>query len=384
MKTIEIGELKTQPGGVKAFIPARFPPAAGFDFSPALMRKNEEAGRLIGKLDGVTRELPDMDYFLLMYLRKDAASSSQIEGTQATMEDAIEADIQPNAKIPSDVDDIQHYIKALHYGLKRVGKDDYPLTLRLIRELHRELIHNARTTSRIDPGEFRTEQVWIGGTRTDNARYVPPPVYEMHRALSDLERFINTSDSLPVIIKAGLIHAQFETIHPFKDGNGRTGRMLINFYLWQEHFLEKPVLFLSSYFNRKRQVYYDKLDVYNHGKVEEWVDFFLDGVIEIAVEAIETVDKIAALHQRDTAIVQTMGRRAAESSMTVLTNLYAQPIVNVARVQEWTGFSTRAGVQKLIDRFVEKGILSHKGEKVKYGQLYEYKPYLNIFSAKDR
>jgi Fic family protein len=380
MKTIEIGELKTQPGGFKAFIPAPFPPSDGFDFSPALLRKNEEAGRLIGKLDGVTRDLPDMDYFLLMYLRKDAASSSQIEGTQATMEDAIEADIQSNAKIPADVDDIQHYIKALHYGLKRVGKDDFPLALRFIRELHRELIHNARATSRVDPGEFRTEQVWIGGTRAANARYVPPPVAEMHRALADLERFINTPDTVPVIVKAGLIHAQFEAIHPFKDGNGRTGRMLINFYLWQEHFLEKPVLFLSSYFKRHRQLYYDRLDGYDRGQVEEWVDFFLDGVIEIAGEAIETVDKISALRQRDMAIVQTMGKRAAESGVKVLNNLYAQPIVNVARVQEWTGFSTRAGVQKLIDRFIEKGILSHKGKAVKYGQLYEYKSYMDIFS----
>ena len=164
MKTIEIGELRTQPGGFKAFIPAPFPPAGGFDFSPALLRKNEEAGRLIGKLDGVTRELPDMDYFLLMYLRKDAASSSQIEGTRATMVDAIEAEVQSSAKIPPDVDDIQHYINALHYGLKRVGKDDFPLALRFMRELHRELMHNARATSRVDPGQFRTEQVWIGGT----------------------------------------------------------------------------------------------------------------------------------------------------------------------------------------------------------------------------
>jgi Fic family protein len=383
MKTIEIGELKTQPGGFKAFIPGPFPPAGGFDFSPALLRKNEEAGRLIGKLDGVTRELPDMDYFLLMYLRKDAASSSQIEGTQATMEDAIEADIQSSAKIPPDVDDIQHYIKALHYGLKRVGKDDFPLALRFIRELHKELIHNARTTSRVEPGEFRTGQVCVGGTRTENARFVPPPVDEMHRALMDLERFINTSDTVPVIIKAGLIHAQFETIHPFKDGNGRTGRMLINFYLWQEHFLEKPVLFLSSYFKRNRQLYYDKLDAYDKGRVEEWLDFFLDGIIEIAGEAIETVDKITALRQKDMAIVQAMGARAAESGVKVLTNLFAQPIVNGAKVQEWTGFFTRAGVQKLIDRFIEKGILSPRDKNVKYGQSYVYKSYLDIFIGKD-
>ena len=205
----------------------------------------------------------------------------------------------------------------------------------------------------------------------------------MHRALVDLERFINTPDTVPVIVKAGLIHAQFETIHPFKNGNGRTGRMLINFYLWQEHFLEKPVLFLSSYFKRNRQLYYDKLDAYDKGRVEEWLDFFLDGVIEIAGEAMETVDKITALRQRDMAVVQTMGKRAAESGVKVLTNLFAQPIVNGARVQEWTGFSTRAGVQKLIDRFIEKGILSYKGKAVKYGQLYEYKSYMDIFSEKE-
>ena len=383
MKPVKIGELKLQPGGFKALVPCPFPPEGGFEFSPAVLRKNEEAFRLIIKLDYAAGFLPDIDYFLLMYLRKDAASSSQIEGTRATMVDAIEADVQPNSKIPPDVDDIQHYIKALHYGMKRVSGDDFPLVLRFIRELHGELMHKARVSGYVEPGEFRNEQVWVGGTRADNARYVPPPVAGMHKALADLEKFINTPDAVPVVIKAGLIHSQFETIHPFKDGNGRTGRMLINFYLWQVRILEKPVLFLSSYFRRHRQIYYDRLEGYHSGKVDEWVDFFLDGVIEIADEAIVTVEKIIALRQKDTGRVQSMDKRAVGSSMKVLLNLYSQPIVNVSLVQQWAGFSTRRGAQKLIDRFIAEGILSAKGERVKYAQLYEYKSYLRIFTENE-
>jgi Fic family protein len=383
MKPVEIGTPRTQPEGFKAFIPYPFPPKDGFSFDPPILKKSDEATRLLGKLDGITKLLPDMDYFLRMYLAKDAASSSQIEGTMATMVDAIEADVQLTAKIPADVDDILHYIKALHFGMKRVTKDDFPLALRFIRELHKELMHKARASGYSDPGEFRNRQNWIGGTRPDNASYVPPPVDDMLRSLADLEIFINASDAIPVVIKAGLVHAQFETIHPFIDGNGRTGRMLINFYLWKEGYLEKPVLFLSSYFKRHQKLYYEKLAGYHNAKVDEWVDFFLDGVIEIANEAVEIVGKITTLRGKDMAQVQSMGKRAAESSMTVLTSLYSQPIVNVPTIQKWTGFSTRRGAQKLIDRFIEKGILSPKDKDVKYGQSYVYKTYLDIFVGKD-
>jgi len=382
MKTVEIGTMRTQPGGFKAFIPNSFPPKGGFEFNPVILKKNNEATWLLGKLDGITRLLPDADFFLLMYLRKDAASSSQIEGTKATMVDAIEAEVKLSGSIPADVDDILHYIKAVNYGLKRVTKDDFPMALRLVRELHKELMHQARASQYSDPGEFRKSQNWIGGTRPDNARFVPPPVADMHKSLGELEAFMHTVDAMPTVIKTGLIHAQFETIHPFLDGNGRTGRMLITFYLWKEGYLEKPVLFLSSYFKRYQQRYYEKLEGYHNGKVSEWVDFFLDGVIEIANEAIDTVGKITVLREKDMLKIQKLGKRASESAVMVLPKLYVQPIVNVATIQKWTGF-TRAGAQTVINRFIEQRILSPKDKDKKYGQSYVYKEYLDIFVGND-
>jgi Fic family protein len=336
----------------------------------------------LGKLDGTTRLLPVADFFLLMYQRKDAASSSQIEGTKATMVDAIEAEVKLTAKIPADVDDILHYIKALNYGIKRVNEDNFPLSLRFIRELHSELMSGARKSQYSSPGEFRTSQNWIGGSRPDNASFVPPPVNEMMSALSDLEKFIHAQDNIPAVTKAGLIHAQFETIHPFLDGNGRTGRILITFYLWQEGYLEKPVLFLSSYFKRNQRVYYEKLSAYHEGHIMEWLDFFLDGVIEIAREAIEIAGKITSLREKDMAVIQSMGKRASESAVAVLPNLYSQPIVDIATIQKWTGF-TRAGAQRVIDRFIDRGILSPVDKDKKYGQSYVYKEYLDIFIGRD-
>jgi len=382
MKLIEIGTIKNQPGGSKAFIPNTFPPKGGFDFGLMILKKNNEATRLLGKLDGITKLLPDSDFFLLMYLRKDAATSSQIEGTMATMVNAIEAEAKVKTNIPEDVDDILHYIKALNYGMKRVNEDNFPMTLRFVRELHKQLMYRARKTHFSDPGEFRKSQNWIGGTRPDNARFVPPPVDEMNKSLGELEVFIHTNDLIPTVIKAGIIHGQFETIHPFLDGNGRTGRMLTTFFLWKEGFLEKPVLFLSSYFKKHQKLYYEKLFGYHNGKVYDWVDFFLDGVIEIANEAIDTVGKITFLREDDRKKIQILGKRASESAMTVLPKLYVQPIVNNAIIQKWTGF-TRAGAQAVIDRFIKIGILSPREKDKKYGQSYEYKKYLDIFIGSD-
>jgi Fic family protein len=379
MKAHVIGTERAQPGGFKAFIPNAFPPVGGFTFSGEILKKNQEATRLLGKLDGITRLLPDADFFLLMYLRKDAASSSQIEGTVATLVDAIEAEVKMTSKIPQDVDDILHYIQALNYGLKRVTKDNFPISLRFFRELHKELMSTARGTHFADPGEFRKSQNWIGGTRPDNAAFVPPPVAEMKEAMADLEKFMHADDATPVIIKAGLIHAQFETIHPFLDGNGRTGRMLITFYLWKEGFLNKPVLFLSSYFKKHQQIYYDKLLAYHNSHVSAWIDFFLDGVIEIANEAIETVTQITSLRAKDLEKIQTLGKRSATSAMAVLPKLYGQPIVNTATVQKWTGF-TRAGAQLVIDRFQKLKILTAKKAENRYDQSYEYREYLKIFA----
>src|SRR5680860_379509 len=214
MKIIEIGKNTQQKEGFKAFIPNPFPPKGGFDFNSVILKKNDQATRLLGKLDGITKLLPDADFFLLMYLRKDAASSSQIEGTRATMIDAIEADAKVNNNIPEDVDDILHYVKALNYGIKRVAVDDFPVSLRFVRGLHSKLMSQARATHFADPGEFRKSQNWIGGTRPDNARFVPPPVNAMQNSLSDLEKFLHADDSTLTIIKAAIIHAQFETIHP--------------------------------------------------------------------------------------------------------------------------------------------------------------------------
>lgn len=379
MKTIKIGINIQQTEGFEAFIPHPFPPKGGFDFDAKILKNNNEATRLLGKLDGITKLLPDLDFFLLMYLRKDATSSSQIEGTRATMIDAIEAGVKPESSKSSDVDDILHYIKALNYGIRRISVDNFPMSLRFIRELHKQLMSQARATHFSDPGEFRKSQNWIGGTKPSAASFVPPSVHEMQRALTDLEKFIHTDDEIPTVIKAGLIHAQFETIHPFLDGNGRTGRMLITFYLWEQGYLEKPVLFLSSFFKKHQQLYYAKLLGYHNGHVYEWLDFFLEGVIEIANEAIDIVGKVTALREKDFIKIHKLGTRAAESASLILPKLFGQPIVDVATIQNWTGF-TRAGSQTVIDRFIEMKILQPKDKDKKYGQTYIYKAYVDIFS----
>lgn len=382
MKRYELGKIVKRNQGFKAFMPHPFPPKEGFDWDQKLLKRADEATRQLGKLDGITRLLPDSDFFLWMYIRKDAASSSQIEGTQATMIDAIEADAKVRTNMPEDVDDILHYIQALNYGMKRMKEDKFPVSLRFLRELHAKLMDQARASHFSDPGEFRKSQNWIGGTRPDNARFVPPPVPEMHAALSDLEKYIHSQDSTLILIKAAMIHAQFETIHPFLDGNGRTGRMLITFYLWMEGYLEKPVLFLSSFFKRHQELYYEKLLGYQkHGVVDEWVEFFLDGVMEIAQEAVEIVGKITELRENDLLKIQKLGKRASESASLLMPRLYAQPVVNVAVVQRWTGF-TRAGAQSVINRFIKMGILTQKDKDKKYGQSYIYKKYTDLFSDK--
>ena len=377
MSHIQIGKLKKQNEGFEAFVPHPFPPQEGFAFSHTVVQKNDTATRLLGKLDGITQLLPDMDFFLFMYIRKDAASSSQIEGTKATMVDAIEAEANVDGNIPEDVDDILHYIKALNYGMERLS--DFPFSLRFLRELHYELMNEARATQNANPGEFRNSQNWIGGTRPDNAYYVPPPVANMESCLHDLETFMHAEDDLLPLIKAGLAHAQFETIHPFLDGNGRTGRMLITFYLWKEQLLEKPVLFLSSYFKKHQQEYYKRLNGYHNGDVELWLEFFLDGVEEIANDAICTVRAITDLREKDGRKIQSLSKRASESAVKVLPRLYQMPIVNVAKIREWTGF-TRAGAQNVIDRFVELEILYDRNPGKTYGKSYIYKEYVNIFT----
>jgi len=373
---MEIGKYLKQKDGYSAFTPGDFPPEKGLEFSEELILKHSTAERLLGKLDGISQLLPDVDFFLFMYVRKDAASSSQIEGTQATMIDAIEAEAKTTESLPKDVDDILHYIKALNYGLKRLSK--FPLSLRFIRELHKELLEDARTTQFSDPGNFRKSQNWIGGTSPANASFVPPPPIEMKRSLNDFEKFLHSKKAMLPLLKVGLIHAQFETIHPFLDGNGRTGRLLISLYLWLNDLLEKPVLFLSTYFKKHQQIYYERLNDYRKGKAEEWLDFLLDGVIETANQAITTAKVITELRQKDMEKIQALSKTSAESGIIVLRNLFALPVVNVNKIVEWTDF-TRQGAQRVIDRFVKLGILEQKDKNETYGRSFIYKKYVDIF-----
>jgi filamentation induced by cAMP protein fic len=379
-KNPRIGVYRTQPEGFKAFALEPFPPKDTLVFSPAIQQKHAEAMRLLGKLDGITALLPDRDYFLEMFVRKDASSSSQIEGTQASISDAIEAlNIERRNNLPQDVDDILHYIEALNYGLERAK--DFPFSLRFIRELHEKLMSGARNTHNPFPGEFRHTQNWIGGTRPDNARFVPPPVREMNQALNDLEKFIHADDEYLPLIKAGLLHAQFETIHPFLDGNGRTGRMLVTMFLWHRRLLEMPVLYLSTYFKKHQETYYEKLNAYHseNGNVEEWVEFFLDGVIDIANSSIETCRKITELRERDMRKAQKLGKATAPKTLDMIRFLYKMPTVGIADVVNQTGYS-RPSAYKLIDRLVDMNILYPADENDGYGKKYTYKDYVEVFA----
>ncbi len=373
---IEIGQDVAQKDGFSAFVPHPFPPKELLELTQAILIKAAEADRLVGKLDGITHTLPDVDFFLSMFVAKDATSSSQIEGTKASMADAIEMNADVALK-KTDADDILFYIKALNYGIERLK--EFPLSLRLIREIHSKLMTGARSTHFTDPGEFRKSQNWIGGTTPSNASFVPPTVDEMNRALGDLEKFLHNEKVTLPLIHTALTHAQFETIHPFLDGNGRTGRLLITMLLCHRNMLERPVLFLSSFFKKHRKIYYQKLHDYHYGEVEPWIDFFLDGVIETANDSILISKQITKLREDDMVKIQSLAKRESESGVLVLRKLYAQPIVSSKTIMEWTKFS-RVGSQKLIDRFIKLGILDVKDEKETYDRTYVYRRYINIFT----
>lgn len=375
--TIEIGKTVKQREGFSAFIPHPFPQEKLFALSTEVQIKAAEAERLVGKLDGITHTLPDLEFFLHMFVAKDAASSSQIEGTRATIVDAIELGAGVSTK-ETDAGDILFYIEALNYGSERLRS--FPLSLRIIREIHRKLMEGARASHFADPGEFRSSQNWISGTSPSNALYVPPPPEEMKAALGDLEMFLHDENLVLPLVHIALTHAQFETIHPFLDGNGRTGRLLITMLLCHRNLLERPVLFLSSYFKRHQKLYYQRLHGYHSGEVERWIDFFLDGVIATAKQSIEISKDIRALRDADMSKIQVLAKRESESSMLVLSKLYASPIVNTRTIMEWTGFS-RPGAQKVIDRFISMGILHAQKERGAYDQTYAYKKYLRIFTG---
>jgi Fic family protein len=372
---MQIGKLIKQPEGYSAFVLSKFPNADILNFNVELITKAAKAERLIGKLDGATHNLPDAEFFLSMFIIKDATHSSQIEGTRATMIDALEMRAGINVK-DSDADDILFYIKALNYGIKRLEK--FPFSLRFIKEIHSELMTDARSTHFADPGEFRKSQNWIGGTSPQNAMFVPPPISELLGNLSDLETFIHSTEIIPVL-QAGLLHAQFETIHPFLDGNGRTGRILITLFLFERALLERPVLFLSSYFKKHRQLYYSKLQAYQCNKIHEWLDFFLDGVIETAEQSILISKKITELRETHMRQLQSLGKREAASGVQFLQILFKQPVLNISNVTKHMQF-TRAGATKLVERFLEMKILYPLDETKNYGKTYYYKEYIEIFN----
>lgn len=378
---MKIGKSTQQPTGYSAFVPDAFPPKEPIILNAKTQQLHAKAVLMLGKLDGITQLLPDLDFFILMYIRKEAARSSEIEGTQATMVDVLKSEAQIESKFPHDVERILHYIEAMEYGLKRL--ETFPLSLRFIREIHKVLIDNTIDDHGKTPGDFRTSQNWIGGGSPNTAKFVPPPPAEMKRSLDEFEKFLYSKDEYPPLIKAALAHAQLETIHPFLDGNGRTGRLLTTFYLCKLEILERPVLYLSEYFLNNQKNYYDSLNAYHHenADVSDWLDFFLDGVAIIATQAIDTSKKINGLRQKDLIKIQSLGRRV-KTGVLVLENLYKLPIINVKKIEEWTKLS-RPQANDLVKKFMELGILEQRDKQVEYGREFWYKEYLNLFLTKE-
>lgn len=376
MKKIVITNKVKQQQGFIANIPVKFPADGMFDIPQVLVIKAAEAQRLIGKLDGVTQTIPNIEFFLKMFAWKDATTSSQIEGTQATMADALEvaAGIENSQ---TDASDIINYIDALNHGVELI--DELPLSLRYIKEIHKVLMNNARSTQYSDPGEFRKSQNWIGGTRPDNALFVPVPPNEMMSSLGDLETFMHDQSFTMGLISIAYIHAQFETIHPFLDGNGRTGRLLVTILLIHKKILEKPVLFLSSYFKKHKKIYYEKLNDYHDGDVFGWLEFFVDGVIETAKESIDVANNIRKLRDDDMFKIQKLGKRESATSVVILNFLFQNPIVTTRTIMQTTNF-TRAGAQKAIDKLIELDILVKQTQENNYDVKYIYSRYLNCFN----
>ena len=372
---ITIGRYIKQKGNYKAFIPEKFPPKGLVFHDPKIIKLLSDANLLLGKLDGMAKLLPDIDFFIFMYIKKESTYSSQIEGTKARLTDALQAELEKTPGLPDDVDDILHYINAMNDGLRRLEK--LPLSLRLIKEVHQVLLTKARASSFPYPGEFRKVQNWIMGTNPADAHFVPPPPEYVMHAMSDLEKFFYSYEDIPILIKVALIHSQFETIHPFVDGNGRTGRLLITFYLCQQKILERPVLYLSEHFKKHQELYFSMLDEYRKGNISSWLKFFLKGVVTVAKEAIETSDRIIDLREKDMQKVSSLGR-ASKNAIVLLKNLYKLPIINVRKIQEVTNLSREAS-NRLVKRFIRLGLLHPKEKGKKYGRMFVYKEYLDLF-----
>lgn len=362
---------------VRAFLPPPLPPVPEVDLG-TLALLLDRASTALGRLDGITAVLPDPPLFIYMYVQKEALLSSQIEGTQSSLSDLLlfENDEIPHVPI-DDVAEVSNYVRAMQHGLQRI-REGFPLSLRLIREIHEILLSQGRGSSK-QPGEFRRSQNWIGGTRPGNALFVPPPPDRVMECLGDLERFLHDEGTrLPLLVRAALVHVQFETIHPFLDGNGRLGRLLITFLLCAEGTLREPVLYLSLYFKARRSTYYDLLQsVREKGDWETWIEFFLTGVIDTANQATETARQLLGLFEQDRRRIATIGR-GAPSALRVHELMQRKPLTSVASAARQLRLSEPT-VQKSLDGMTELGIVREVTGKQRR-RIYAYAQYLDILN----
>lgn len=363
---------------IKAFVPVPLPPAPPLQFDKGLQQSLEPALLALGRLDSISSLLPDTALFLYTYVRKEAVLSSQIEGTQSSLSDLLLFELEETPGVPlDDVVEVSNYVAALNHGLARL-REGFPLSNRLIREIHGVLLSKGRGSGK-DPGEFRRSQNWIGGSRPGNATFVPPPPHLVNEAMSELERFLHDANSrLPVLVRAGLAHVQFETIHPFLDGNGRIGRLLITFLLCHSGVLREPLLYLSLYFKQNRAAYYSLLDaVRRDGDWEAWLAFFLDGVRQTAEGAVLTASQLTTLFQEDRASIAPRGRRAG-SALRVHEALKARPITSMQEVRRRTGLSfpaTSSGMDLLVELGIARELTGKRRNRV-----FAYDRYLAILN----
>ena len=375
------GTYQNQTTGYRAFIPAPLPPDPPIAIDDELQTLLSQADRALGRLDGSIQTLPDSDLFVLMYVRKEAVLSSQIEGTQSSLNDLLRAEARIyDPDRPADVREVSNYVAALDYGLERLS--DLPISVRLIREIHEHLLKGVRG-AHLQPGELRKSQNWIGpsGATLNEATFIPPPPHEVPQALSDLEHFMHAKDSMPALIRIGLTHAQFETIHPFLDGNGRVGRLLITFMLCEQGTLQSPVLYLSHYFKANRAEYYEYLqNIRNDGGWEAWLKFFLRGVADVSREATDTARAIVSLRETDRdKIINELGR-VAGNALKVHELLFRFPLVSVNPIADMLEVSFTSA-NRLVERLVDIGILIEATGNAR-NRVFQYQNYINIFSDK--
>lgn len=363
---------------VNAYVPPPLPPSPPLAITDELLRRLSEADRAIGRLDGVAMLLPDKALFLYMYVRKEAVLSSQIEGTQSTLDELLRFENEALAGKPlDDITEVSNYVDTMMFGLERLrNPEGLPLCLRLLKEMHARLLRSGRGESK-NPGEFRRSQNWLGGTRPGNAQFVPPPVNEMEKCLNDLELFLqDDSRPVPPLVKAGLLHVQFETIHPFLDGNGRLGRLLIALFLVDKSVLREPLLYLSLYLKTHRTAYYQHLqDVRLKGDWETWLEFFLQGVAETANNAYDSAMRIVALFRSDRERISAAGDQT-NSMLRIHELMQTHPFLNAAQAQRNTGLSAPT-VNKTFEALEALGIVREITGKQR-GRVFAYEAFLQI------